>query len=362
MAVSYLPEFTIQNRENISPLYPQLDRKELPQNNKSMRTYIGVFYLALSICSLKAEPVPQNLKGDWTLDLESKEPAWMSVTEEEGKPLVYFRVHIGPEGPYDITEVVDGRIKFTRKRKQKKSRFIVETKVEVGIADGKLEGVISRTPNESGSGERVKFSGKRIPPMPESAPDLSKVRFAHPISLFNGKDLTGWRPHESDKVNGWSAKDGILVNTTTKTDFSPTGAYANLRTEAEFEDFRLHIEFLVEENRNSGVYLRGMYEAQVVDRDSRMQGLQGVGAIFGRIAPSTNAGKPGGEWQTYDLTLVNRHVTVVLNGVKVIDNQPVKGPTGGAVYTDPSSPGPIYLQGDHTTVKYRNINLFPLVK
>ena len=154
----------------------------------------------------------------------------------------------------------------------------------------------------------------------------------------------------------------MLVNTTPKTDFSATGAYANLRTEAEFEDFWLHIEFLVEKDRNSGVYLRGMYEAQVVDRDSRMQGLQGVGAIFGEIAPSKNAGKPGGEWQTYDLTLVDRHITVVLNGEKVIDNQPIAGPTGGAVFTDPTKPGPIHLQGDHTNVQYRNIYLAPVMK
>ena len=161
---------------------------------------------------------------------------------------------------------------------------------------------------------------------------------------------------------GWSVKDGWLVNTTPKTDFSATGAYANLRTDAEFEDFWLHIEFNIGEARNSGVYLRGMYEAQVVDRDSRMQGKQGVGAIFGQIEPSKNAGREGGQWQTYDLTLVDRHVTVVLNGEKVIDNQPVLGPTGGAVFTDPTLPGPIHLQGDHTSVAYRNIYLAPVMK
>ncbi|PAY17172.1 hypothetical protein CKO51_22960 [Rhodopirellula sp. SM50] len=105
-----------------------------------------------------------------------------------------------------------------------------------------------------------------------------------------------------------------------------------------------------------------MYEAQVVDRDSRMQGKQGVGAILGSIAPSKNAGKKGGEWQTYDLTLVDRHVTVVLNGEKVIDNQPVAGPTGGAVFTDPTQPDPIHLQADHTSVKYRDIYLAPVVE
>ena len=89
--------------------------------------------------------------------------------------------------------------------------------------------------------------------------------------MFNGKDLTGWRPHEPDKKMGWGVKDGLLTNTTPKTDFSATGDYANLKTDATFEDFWLHIEFLVEEQRNSGIYLRGMYEAQVVDRDSRMR-------------------------------------------------------------------------------------------
>ena len=238
--------------------------------------------------------------------------------------------------------------------------------MEVGInEEGELDGIIiQRSPDGSAEGEE--FTGKKIPPMPASAPDLSKVRFGQPVSLFNGKDLTGWRPHkpkhEPEKKNGWSVQDGLLKNTTPKTDFSATGAYANLETTAVFEDFWLHAEFLVEEQRNSGIYLRGMYEAQVVDRDSPMQGMQGVGAIFGMIKPTKNAGRPGGEWQTYDITLVDRHATVVLNGEKVIDNQPIYGPTAGAIHTHPTEPGPIYLQGDHTSVSYRNIYLAPVIR
>ena len=315
--------------------------------------------LLLLVSTLKAEPVPKDLFGGWSLKLDSGEPAWMRIVEEDGgKPLVYMRIHVGPDGPWEVSEVNVGRLKFAMKRKKKAPT--APPVVEVGLTDGKLEGTIVRT-SKTGEGRTTRFSGKRFPAMP-NAPDLSAVRFGHPISLFNGKDMTGWRPHESDKINGWSVKDGLLVNTTPKTDFSATGAYANLRTEAEFEDFWLHIEFLVETKRNSGVYLRGMYEAQVVDRDSPMQGIQGVGAIFGHIEPSTNAGMPGGVWQTYDLTLVDRHITVVLNGEKVIDNQPVREPTGGAVNTDPAAPGPIYLQGDHTAVKFRNIYLAPVIR
>ena len=307
-----------------------------------------------------AESVSQDLLGDWSLHLETGEPAWMSIGEEE----IRMRIYVGPEGPYTITEIAEGRVHFSLKRGRKagSGKATVAPTVEVGIVDGKLDGVITHAAKNGKEASHVPFTGRKIPPVPETAPDLSKVQFGDPVSLFNGKDMTGWRPHEPDKINGWSVKEGMLVNETPKTDFSATGAYANLRTEAEFEDFRLHIEFLIEANRNSGVYLRGMYEAQVVDRDSRMQGISGVGAIFSRIAPTTNAGNPPGQWQTYDLTLVDRHITVVLNGVKVIDNQPVIGPTGGAIYTDPASPGPIYLQGDHTAVKYKNIYLTPVVK
>ena len=253
-----------------------------------------------------------------------------------------MRVYIGPDGPYSATEAANGRLKFqlrTAPARPKEAMSLSNRRWTLASRTGSCDGVITRTATDGSVNERTRFTGKRIPQMPQSPPDLSEVRFGLPILLFNGKDLAGWRPHESDKINGWSAQDGTLVNTTPKTDFSATGDHANLRTEAEFEDFWLHAEFLIEENRNSGIYLRGMYEAQVVDRDSRMQGIQGPGAIFGRIAPSANAGKPGGQWQIYDLTLVDRHVTVVLNGVKVIDNQPIAGPTAGAIYTDPSAPG-----------------------
>lgn len=179
------------------------------------------------------------------------------------------------------------------------------------------------------------------------------------MELFNGRDLTGWAVSNPAKTDGWSVRDGLLDNDTPKTDFGAYGDYANLRTLVEFKDFQLHIEYrlLAETGGNSGIYLRGMYEVQVTHRDSQMQGINGPGAVFGRIAPSHNAGKPAGEWEALDITLVDRHITVVLNGEKVIDNQPVLGCTGGALKSDATQPGPIYLQGDHTRVQYRNISL-----
>lgn len=319
--------------------------------------YFGLATATYHVAS--ADELPNGLAGDWSLKLDSGLPAWMRVSEKDGEPIVYLRLYVGSTGPYKANRMGE-RLQFEIKRKnQKTTQSSSVTQVQIGLTDGKLDGTLIK--RAGGEEEHDHFTGAKVPPMPSSAPDLSKVRFGHPISLFNGKDMTGWRTHESDKKNGWSVIDGELVNTTTKTDFSATGSYANLRTEAEFEDFWLHIEFKVEEARNSGIYLRGMYEAQVVDRDSRMQGIQGVGAIFGAIAPTKNAGKPGGQWQTYDLTLVDRHVTVVLNGVKVIDNQPIDAPTAGAIYTNAARPGPIYLQGDHTAVRYKDIYLAPVL-
>jgi len=313
--------------------------------------------------SVWAESVPKGLIGDWSLDLTTGEPAWLKVEEVEGEPVVHMRVHVQSAGPHKIKEFKNGRLTFDMKIKREVGEEGPQVKtntVSVGLKRGKLDGVITGDWDQK-KYNRITFTGKKFPPMPP-APDLSKVRFGHPKSLFNGKDLTGWVLDNPEKKNGWKAEDGMLVNSTPKTDFGSTGSYGNIQTEELFEDFWLHIEFDVEANRNSGVYLRGMYEAQVVDRDSKMQGLQGVGSIFGRIAPSVNAGREPGEWQTYDLTLVDRHVTVVLNGVTVIDNQPVEGPTGGAIVTDPTMPGPIHLQGDHTSVKYRDIYLAPVIK
>lgn len=324
-----------------------------------MMRFLFPFFLLLFWTPARSETIPEKLRGDWSLDLDSGLPAWMRVEEKEEKPVVWLRLYVGPAGPYEEVELVDGRLQFSLKQRKKNSA--PAPRVSVGLKNGKLDGTLVRS-TPDGRNETIPFTGRRIPPMPQKAPDLARVKFGEPVTLFNGRDLTGWKAHEPDKIMGWKAKNGLLVNETPKTDFSATGDHANLRTEAVFDDFRLQIEFLIGSDRNSGIYLKGTYEAQVVDRDSRMQGLQGVGAIFGLIAPSENAGKAGGEWQSYDITLVDRHVTVILNGVKVIDNHPVDRPTAGAIHTDPSAPGPLYLQGDHTSVAYRNIILTPVIR
>ena len=236
------------------------------------------------------------------------------------------------------------------------------TETITGTAEGDKITFVSVRPRDDGKGEnRSTFAGRRSPPMP-AAPDLSKVKFGEAVSLFNGKDLTGWTLTDPNAINGWMAKDGLLVNTAKQEEGKPHKNFGNLRTTAEFGDFNLKLEAKVQKGGNSGIYLRGIYEIQVADSYGLAPESHGIGSVYSRITPSANPAKPPGEWQSFDITLVQRHVTVVLNGVKIIDNQAVEGCTGGALWADVMRPGPIYLQGDHTAVEYRNISLRPVVK
>jgi len=181
-------------------------------------------------------------------------------------------------------------------------------------------------------------------------------------SMFNGRDLTGWKLTSEGAISGWSVKNGLLVNNPVQEQGKPHKSYGNLRTTREFEDFNLKVEVNVGKDQNSGVYLRGIYEVQVADTYGRATDPHNMGGVYSRIKPTVAAEKAPGEWQSMDITLVNRHITVVLNGKKIIDNQPVLGCTGGALWSDVSRPGPIYLQGDHTAITYRSLVLRPVLR
>ncbi len=207
--------------------------------------------------------------------------------------------------------------------------------------------------------ESVSFTGKRIPPIGE-APDKASIQYGKPVDLFNGKNLKGWEMLNPNSVNGWTVVDGVLFNNPVQKEGGEHIAYGNLRTTDTFEDFKLSLEVNVPAGSNSGVYLRGIYEIQVQDSYGKPLDTHNMGALYSRITPSEAAEKPAGEWQEMEMILYKRHLTVVLNGKTIIDNQPVKGVTGGAMSSDEFKPGPIYLQGDHGEVSYRNIVLTPI--
>ena len=174
------------------------------------------------------------------------------------------------------------------------------------------------------------------------------------VSLFNGKDLSGWHLRDPKGPNGWTVQDKVYVNTPPSTD---------IQTDAEYYDFQLYVEFKVSEgDGNSGVYLRDKYEVQIFNSYGKPAVDSGCGALYRRIAPAVNASKPAGQWQTFDITFVGRRLTVIHNEQKVLDNVDV-GPMGtGAAGKRPDGPGPLRLQGDHNAVSFRNVRVRPLTK
>jgi hypothetical protein len=311
----------------------------------------------------RADDAENPYVGGWALKLPGDQTGWLGV-ESHGKRInAQMLWGFGSVFKLNGARLDGDTLVLTRvhredvKKPNGKMRKIKLTETITVTRDGDSLKLVSVMPKADGSGEdRSEFPGKRLPPMPP-APDLSKVQFGPPVQLFDGKSLDGWRPVETDAINGWSVRDGLLCNSQGEEGKS----YANLRTVAEFEDFMLHAETRLPKEGNSGIYLRGIYEVQVDDSYGKPLDSHNMGAIYSRIKPTVNAEKPAGQWQTFDITYVDRHATVVLNGVKIIDNQPVLGPTGGALWPEVDRPGPIYLQGDHTGIEYRNIVLRPVV-
>jgi hypothetical protein len=173
-----------------------------------------------------------------------------------------------------------------------------------------------------------------------------------PVELFNGKDLSGWLPQDPNAPLGWIVKDGVMDN---------QGKANNIYSTQKFTDFRVEAEYAVGKDGNSGVYLRGRYEVQVLDDFGKPPEAHSHGSIYSFITPRVNASKPAGEWQKMEATIVGNRVTVILNGEKLFEDQEIPGSTGGALDSHESEPGPILLQGDHAGVKFRRVTVTPLL-
>lgn len=171
--------------------------------------------------------------------------------------------------------------------------------------------------------------------------------------LFDGHDLAGWLPLPQGRSAAWTVRDGIVTG--------QSGA-PDLVSEKKFWNFSLDAEYRLAPRANSGIGLRGRYEVQIADDIDRPPSNRGSGAILGRIAPVANLARLDGEWQTLTVRLVGRQVTVMLNGVRVIDRQSIDGPTSIILDANESDPGPILLQCDRGPVEFRKIVVYPLIK
>jgi hypothetical protein len=282
------------------------------------------------------------LLGRWDLVVQrgtQTSPSWLEVERSGTATLVgQFVGSGGSARPIAKVEFTDGTF-----------RFAIPPQWESNPRDitfeGRLEGDRITGSMTMGDGQKATWSGTRAPSLRRT----DKPVWGQPITLFNGKSLDGWQP-VGRRDNKWSAVGGILQN---------ANSGANLVTDQKFDDFKLHLEFRVPKESNSGVYLRGRYELQVDDAAGLDPSSHHLGGLYGFIAPSESVAKAAGEWQSMDVTLVGRMLTYELNGTTVICNREIPGITGGAIDSAEADSGPLLLQGDHGPVDYRNIVITP---
>jgi len=244
------------------------------------------WFPALVLSATTAGAAANPWVGAWELTIPGGGAGWLGVEERGGQLHANLLWGGGSVLPLEAARVDNGKLVLTRietvDRKDAAGKT-VKTKITEAItatASGDDLKLTTVKPRANGAGEdKADFSGKRQPPLPP-APDLSKVKFDEPIVLFNGTDLSGWRLTDSGADSGWRAKDGLLVNDTTQEQGKPRKHFGNLRTEREFEDFNLKLEARVGKGRNSGIYLRGIYEVQVEDSYGKPLDSHNMGAIY----------------------------------------------------------------------------------
>ena len=293
-----------------------------------------------------ADEIPPEYLGRWDVTLETPErklPTWLEVTQLKGKLAVRMVGRWGHARWLPSVEYAHDRIRFVSPKEE-------EGRTDDMVFEGRLVGKSLIGETRGPDGTVWKWRGERAPALTRAvAPTWGK-----PVSLFNGRDLHGWHLSDPKAAVTWRVENGTLVS---------TGQGAELVTDRQFEDFKLHIEFNAAPGANSGVYLRGRYEVQVENNnDAHPEPPErGLGGVYGFLAPSTSPSrKPG--WRVYDITLAGRRVTVLLDGVTLIDDQEIPGITGGALESREGNPGPLYLQGsEQGRVAYRNILVTPAV-
>ena len=297
----------------------------------------SILILLLIFLQFQSTAQKVSIEGRWdlTVNMDGRmAPSWLEVRHSGTNGYIgRFVAEGGSARPISKVNFTEGKMSFHIPAQWEVTDKELSLDGILG-ADDKLVGTMTTT-----RGTVYTWVGVRAPKLWRDKPPV----WGKPITLFNGKNLDGW---EAMGKNQWVVEEGILK--------SPKSG-SNIRTTKTFDDFKLHIEFRYPKGSNSGVYLRGRYEIQIEDNKGMEPLSIYLGGIYGFIDPWLNMAKEAGEWQSYDVTLVGRMVTLLVNGQTVIYKQEIPGITGGAIDSNEGTPGPIMMQGDHGPIEFRNI-------
>ncbi len=312
-----------------------------------MRTHVIVpaALAAFAILAITTVTAQQNpFLGRWNLTGTGANAAnvyWLEVKDEGGQLTGMFLNRGGSPVKLASIKVENGELVFQLAPPARGNGTEGRARAQGDKLTGKLT-----------SGDRVvDFTGARPPKWGPSDANANH-KLGTPVALFDGKTMDAWDVQDKTKPSGWTVVDGMMTNTPHAN---------NLISKQKFQDYKIHAEYKLEQNSNSGIYIRGRYELQVLDDYGKAQDEHSHMAVYAWHKPLVNASKPVGEWQYMDATIVGNKVTVVLNGQKVQDNATLEAITGGALDANESQPGPIMIQGDHEKVTYRNVTVTPIV-
>jgi hypothetical protein len=302
---------------------------------------LGVL-LGLSAVSLAAQDPVQPFLGRWDLTLTNQSgtlPSWIDVSDDQGHVKVLFVGITDHATPLKQAEMKDGKLVFVSPKDE--SGFPSDTTYTVARKGARLIGTVAN------SQQKWSLAGQKAPELAE--PTVAK--WGKPVKLFNGKDFTGWRFKDPSQASSWQVVDGTLVH---------NGHGTEIISIPKFMNFKLHLEFNCGPESNSGVYLRGRYEVQIETDSVAEPPSHHTGGVYGYLDPTPEQPRVSNKWQSYDITFIGRYVTVVQNGITVIDNKEIPGITGGALDSNEGLPGPIYLQGSEKgRVAFRNMVVTP---
>ena len=230
--------------------------------------------------------------------------------------------------------------------------------------------IVAADPEDWPMHDRTRPAPKTIEPGTASTPTQAGRAPNDAVVVFDGKDLSHWRDQKTKGPAGWKLSHDY---------FEVVKGTGDVETTQAFGDCQLHIEWATpspavgedQDRGNSGVFLMGIYEVQVLDSYGNATYPDGqAGALYGQFPPLVNAVRPPGEWQSYDIVfhgprfdaqgavLRPARMTVLLNGVLIQDNRELLGPTTHKVRTPYSAHPeklPLSLQDHGHPVRYRNV-------
>ncbi len=324
---------------NLQPII----KENLEMNMKSI-VFAGMMCLLfLSFTTKSFGQQTNHLEGRWdlTLKMDGKDlPSWLEVRHSGIQTYVGRYVFAnGSARPISEVKIKDSKFSFAIPPQWEQGNKYLE--FDGMVENDKLTGSFVYT-----DGKKYNFTGVKAPKLEYTA----NPTWGEPITLFNGRDLEGWTAMGE---NQWEVEKGVLKS-------SKSGS--NLVSDQKFMDFKLHIEFRYPEESNSGIYLRGRYEVQIADNIGLEPSDVLFAGVYGFLSPNEMLAKNAGVWQSFDITLIGRRITIIANGIEVITDQVIPGITGGALDSHEGEPGPFLIQGDHGAVEFRNIIVTPRVE